>query len=130
MFSCPACGNTDVNDRMRCTCGADLSLLQSIDAQVDAWFNRALHASKEGRPGEALEWLAACCRVRPSDAQAYLALAKLWAQLEHWDDAVRCLNCATELKSDLPEFETLRKAIKEHAPVREDIEESSKKRHI
>ena len=81
MYSCPACGAEDVAGRAACRCGADLSLLLRLDGIADAWFNRGLEALAEGAPGRALEWFAACCVARPTDAAARLALARVWPQL-------------------------------------------------
>ena len=111
MLSCPQCKNTKIQDLVRCRCGVDLSLLRGLDAQVDAWFNQALEASSRNEPGEALEWLSACCKARPTDAAAWRAMAKVWSQLRRWKDALRCLDRAGEIQSDLAGLDEVRQAI-------------------
>jgi tetratricopeptide (TPR) repeat protein len=111
MLSCPRCGNTEIDDRVWCRCGVDLSLLRGLDAQADAWFNQALEASSRNEPGEALEWLAACCKARPTDAAAWRAMAKVWSQLRRWKDALRCLNRAAGIQSDLAGLDEIRQAL-------------------
>jgi tetratricopeptide (TPR) repeat protein len=97
MFSCPACGAEGAPGRERCPCGADLSLLATLDALPGIWFNRGLAALERGAPGEALEWLSACCAARPNDAEARLAQAKVWARLGHLAEARAALERAEAL---------------------------------
>lgn len=111
MYSCPACGTEGKRDLFRCSCGADLALLEQLEGVADAWFNRALAALAEDRPGRALEWLAACCAARPTDAAAGRALARVWAQLGCWDQAADALDRAAALDPDAPETAELRQAL-------------------
>jgi len=113
MYSCPACGKEGVAGRATCSCGADLTLLECLDAVPDAWFNRAVEALSAGRRGAALEWLAACCAARPTDAAAQRALAKVWAQLGHPAEARAALDRAAEIEPDAPELAELRQALEE-----------------
>jgi tetratricopeptide (TPR) repeat protein len=113
MYTCPACGSDKVSGMAACTCGADLAMLQCLDAAIDGWFNRALAALAEGRQGEALECFAACCAARPTDAVAQRALAKMWARLGFWSDGGRVLDRAAELEPDHPELALLRSALHE-----------------
>jgi tetratricopeptide (TPR) repeat protein len=91
MYSCPKCGLEEVAGKAACSCGEDLSALQRFDAVADAWFNQGLQHAKMGKPGEALEWMAACAIARPSDAACRRAMSKLWIQLGHIEEAERCL---------------------------------------
>ena len=111
MYSCPACNNPDVSGRSSCVCGADLSLLRSLDALPDLWFNEALDSIAENRPGRAIEWLAACCAVRPTDAAALRLLAKTWILLDRWREASDALDRAVALDPDAPEVPRLRESI-------------------
>ena len=111
MYTCPACGADGVMTRSRCRCGADLSLLRYLDAVPDAWFNQALEAIAAGKPGRALEWLAACCAARPNDAAALRALAKLWGQLGHAPEALDALRRAATIEPDAPRLEEVRAAL-------------------
>jgi len=115
MMTCPACGKQNPADTTTCSCGADLTLLVCLEGQCDAWFNRALAALAEGRPGRAVEWLSACCAARPSDAAAWRALARVWAQIGRWDDARRAVERAAEVDPDAPDLEAIRQAIAEAA---------------
>ncbi len=91
MYKCPACGIDDVMGQSRCHCGADLSLLLTLDGVADAWFNKGVAALAADAPGEALEWFSACCTARPADIEARLAQAKTWAQLGHFREALAAL---------------------------------------
>jgi tetratricopeptide (TPR) repeat protein len=82
-----------------------------LEALADAWFNRALAALAEGRPGRALEWLSACCAARPTDAEARRAQAKAWAQLGRWVEARDALDRAAEIDPDAAELEVIRQAV-------------------
>ena len=115
MYSCPACGAEDVAKRSVCVCGADLSLLERLDAVADAWFNRALEALEEGAVGRALEWLSACCAARPTDAAALRAQAKVWAQLGHLKEAQGALERAAAIEPDGAETAAIRQALAECA---------------
>jgi Flp pilus assembly protein TadD len=100
MYKCPACGKDDVTGLSRCRCGADLTLLQTLDGVADVWFNYGLEALNRGAPGEALEWFSACCAARPTDAPARRAQAKVWAQLGHFREARDALKKAELLDPD------------------------------
>jgi len=121
MYTCPACGYDKVAGKATCQCGADLSLLQCLDAAVDAWFNEALEALSRNEVGKALEWLAACCTARPSDAVARRSLAKVWAQLGHVQEARRSLEVSVENDPDHPDVAAIRAALAdmENAPIPE-----------
>ncbi|MCI0582003.1 MAG: tetratricopeptide repeat protein, partial [Chloroflexi bacterium] len=94
-------------------CGADLSLLADLDAVADAWFNEALKALAAGAPARALEWLAASCAARPTDAAVLRALARVWAQLGHPGAARDALDRAAEIEPDDPDLEGLRQALRD-----------------
>jgi len=113
MYSCPACGRSDVAELSRCTCGADLAILQSLDAVADAWFNRALAALAKGEPGKALEWVSACYAARPNDAAARLTQAMVWAQLGHFLQARAALDQAANLDSSLPGLAGFARALQD-----------------
>ncbi len=112
MFTCPACGAEPPANRDTCGCGADLSLLRCLDAVPDAWFNRALDELAEGRPGRALEWLAACCAARPTDAAALRALAQVWGQLGRPAEAEDALRRAAACEPDHPELKAIEDAVR------------------
>jgi len=113
MYACPACGRDSVADTAACECGADLSMLRVLEAIAEQWFNRALQALAEGRPGSALEWLSACCAARPTDAAARRALAKVWAQLNRWDEAGQALDRAAAIDPDSLELVEIREALQD-----------------
>ena len=113
MYVCPACGSDKATGQARCACGADLTILQCLDAVPDAWFNQALKALAENRLGEALEWLSACCTANPTDAAAWRALAKLWARLRRFKDADRALGRAEKIEPDSEELKAIRGAIED-----------------
>jgi predicted Zn-dependent protease len=113
MYSCPACGAEDVANLSTCRCGADLSLLQRLDAVADAWFNRALEALANNNPGHALEWLSASCAARPTDVAARRAQAKVWAQLGHWAEARDALSRARDIEPDDPELAEIELALQD-----------------
>jgi tetratricopeptide (TPR) repeat protein len=115
MYKCPACGVDEVEGLGRCRCGADLSLLLTLDATVDAWFNRGLAALARQAPGEALEWFSACCIARPSDGPARLAQAKTWALLGRWQEAGDSLAKAGVLNIDEAELAALEAGIQDMA---------------
>jgi tetratricopeptide (TPR) repeat protein len=79
----------------------------------DGWFNRALECLDAGKPGRALEWLAACCASRPSDASARRALALVWAQLGRLAEARDALQQAVELDPDAAEIPIIRRALRD-----------------
>jgi tetratricopeptide (TPR) repeat protein len=114
MYSCPACGAVNVADLLTCRCGADLSLLQGLDALVDAWFNRALEALASGETGRALEWVSACCVARPTDAAARRVQAKIWAQLGCWNEARAALEQARLIEPDASETNEIEQALQGH----------------
>jgi predicted Zn-dependent protease len=111
MYSCPACGVEADKGQSVCRCGADLAMLQRMDAVADAWFNRALDALEAGNVERALEWLSACCAARPTDAAALRALAKLWAQLGKWRAARDALARAREIEPGAPELVLIERAL-------------------
>jgi len=113
MFTCPSCGEEPAAGQTTCKCGADLSVLASLDRLPDAWYNRALRAAGDGDAAAALEWMSACCAARPTDAGARCAQGKLWAQLGHWDAAARALAQAQAIDPDAPGSAELAKAIQE-----------------
>jgi regulator of sirC expression with transglutaminase-like and TPR domain len=113
VYSCPKCGTPDVADQSTCACGADLTLLRRLDSIADVWFNRALECLDERKPGRALEWLAAYCVARPSDASARRALAKVWAQLGCIKEAGDALQRAVTLDPGAPEIEAIRRALRD-----------------
>jgi tetratricopeptide (TPR) repeat protein len=113
MYKCPACGRSGVAGLSRCTCGADLTILENLQAVVDVWFNRGLAALAEGRPGNALEWLSACCVARPNDAAARLAQARVWAQLGNFSQAQVSLKQAEDLDPGLPGLADMAQALAE-----------------
>src|SRR5947209_1363764 len=113
MYRCPACGRDGIAKRMRCFCGADLSLLAQLDSLCDAWFNSALEALAAGKLARAIEWLSACCTARPSDASALSALAKTWAQLGRLDEAADALGRAAAVQPDGPSLVEIRMALDE-----------------
>jgi len=115
MYSCPACGAEDIAGHTTCRCGADLTLLVRLDAVADAWFNRALEELARGAEGRALEWLSACCAARPTDAAAHRALARVWARLGHYAEALDALERASELDPAAEGLAALREAIGEAA---------------
>jgi Flp pilus assembly protein TadD len=110
-YSCPACGADVAVDQVRCACGADLSLLVGLSAVADAWFNRGLEALAAGDPARALEWLAAACTARPTDAGALRALARVWAQLGHVGAARAALARAAALEPDDPNLAELKRVL-------------------
>ena len=116
MYNCPVCGAEDAGGRTTCRCGADLSLLQRLDALADAWFNQALAALAMDAPGRALEWLSASCVARPTDAAALRALAKLWAQLGRLAEAREALERAAAIEPDDPDVALIRQALTEAQP--------------
>ena len=113
MYSCPACGNSDVANQARCKCGADLTLLQCLEAVANAWFNRALSALADDRPGRALEWLSACCAARPMDAEARLVQAKVWARLGRWCEASDALDRAEGIGVSSDDLQAVRDVVRE-----------------
>ena len=115
MYNCPACGADDVSGRSICSCGADLLLLEKLDAVADAWFNRALEALGRGATGEALEWVSASCAARPTDAAVRRTQAKLWAQLGRLDEASDALARAVAIDPEAPETALVRQALDEAA---------------
>jgi tetratricopeptide (TPR) repeat protein len=119
MYSCPACGAEDVAGQSTCRCGADLSLLQRLDAVADVWFNLALEALAGGAPGRAMEWLSACCAARPTDAAARRAQAKVWAQLGCWEEARDAVERARAIEPDAPELAEIELALQDVTPAAE-----------
>lgn len=125
MYTCPACGSVETSGKSTCRCGADLSLLQCIDVVADAWFNEGLDALARNETGKALEWMAACCTARPSDAAARRALGKIWAQLGHAHEARRCLDLSAENDPDHPDVAEVRAALDEIENSRKLVEASA-----
>jgi len=115
MYNCPACGAAEVAGLSVCRCGADLALLQRLNALADVWFNRALEALAAGTPGRALEWLSACCAARPTDAAARRAQAKVWAQLGRWDEARDALDRAALIEPDAGNLAAIRATFEDAA---------------
>ncbi len=113
MYKCPACGADEVMGLARCRCGADLTLLLTLDAVADAWFNRGLSALGRDAPGEALEWFSACCAAKPGDGQARLAHAKTWARLGCFAEAAQSLEKAKMLGVDGGEVQKVEAGIRE-----------------
>lgn len=111
MYSCPSCGVENVAGLAVCQCGTDLTLLLRLDAVADAWFNRGLEAAAAHQPAKALEWMAACCAARPSDAAAHRARGRLWAQLACWPEADDAFERAAELEPDSPDLLEARQAL-------------------
>lgn len=133
MYNCPACGREVITGQSVCRCGADLSLLQRLDSVADAWFNRGLEALKNGAPGQALEWLSACCAARPTDAAARLAQAKVWAQLGHRQEALAALERVRAVEPDAPELAALQIALRDAAmgvatPAKPKLKKRERKR--
>lgn len=120
MFTCPTCGAAASPEDLVCRCGTDLALLWTLERLPDVWFNRALEALPAGRAGEALEWFAACCAARPSDAAARRALAKVWAQLGHVGEAERALEQSARIDPDHADLVAIRQALVERGPERAD----------
>lgn len=110
-YCCPACGAENVANQSTCRCGADLLLLQKLDAVADAWFNRALEALADGAPAQALEWLSASCAARPTDAAIRRTQAKVWAQLGKWEAAQDALDRAAVIDPDAPEVVEIQAAL-------------------
>jgi predicted Zn-dependent protease len=113
MVACPACGNEIEAGRALCRCGADLSVLQRLDAVADAWYNRAMRAVAAGQAGEALAWISACCAARPTDAAARLVQARLWGQLGHPAEGLQALAQARDGDPDLPGLDATEQALRE-----------------
>ena len=113
MYTCPSCGQKVDTSSVFCGCGADLSLLHSLDALADAWLNRALSAVSRRSPGLALEWLSAACAARPSDSQARLALAKVWARLGHLKEARHSLSLVRLNDPGNPGIAPIEKALRD-----------------
>lgn len=111
MYSCPACGTENVAGLAACRCGQDLSLLLSIEATADAWFNCGLEALEAGAPERALEWISACCAAKPTDAKAILLQAKLWARLGRWQAASAALDRAEKLDPSSSDLLAVRQAL-------------------
>ena len=111
MYKCPVCGNNDVMGLALCRCGADLTLLQTLYAVADAWFNQGLKALQRDSPGQALEWFSACCAARPTDTAARLAQAKTWAQLGRYQEARDALKKAEMLDPDADDLKNAATAI-------------------
>jgi len=118
MYSCPACGSEGVLGAGICRCGADISLLRSLDGLADAWFNKALMALASGDPGTALEWLSACCVANPTDAVARRAQAKVWAHLGRFAESRSALARAAAIDPNSPELESIELAIRAKNPAR------------
>jgi hypothetical protein len=113
MYKCPACGVDVERWPVSCQCGADLLLLATLDAVVDGWYNRGLAALGRGACGEALEWFSACCVARPTDGEARVAQAKIWAQLGRWQEAGMSLARARDLGVDAAELAAVEEGINE-----------------
>src|SRR5262249_20419036 len=101
MYNCPLCGAPG-GVEAACRGGADLTLLRTIAAIPDAWFNRGTVALEAGQTGRALEWVAAACVANPSDVAARVALARIWARLGHRREALDALDRAADLDPQFP----------------------------
>jgi Tfp pilus assembly protein PilF len=110
-YSCPACGAGAAVGQVRCACGADLSLLVELAAVADAWFNRGLAALEAGDLTRALEWLAAGCAARPTDAAALRILARVWGRLGHHGAARDALDRSAAIEANAPDLDDLRRAL-------------------
>ena len=64
----------------------------------------ALELLKSGRADEALSELQAHIRKDPSDAEAWNLMARVYFQLERWDDAIRAGEKSVELKPSSSEY--------------------------
>ena len=113
MYPCPACGTENGVHRDRCRCGADLSLLKTLDGLVNAWFNRGRKALEEEKTGEALEWFSACCAARPLDAALRRIQARMWVRLGRREEAESSLRRAESLEPGAPELTEIREALRE-----------------
>lgn len=102
-YTCPACGKDDVAGLSACPCGADLSILAAISGACDAWFNRGLEAAAAGDLPQAVEWFGACCAAVPTDAAAWVAVAKVWLRLRRRSAARRALEQAARIDPQLPD---------------------------
>ncbi len=114
MYHCPSCGRSAQPGRAACECGADLTLLATLDAMADAWFNRGVGALAEGNSGRAVEWFAASAAARPDDVEALLALALSWARLDRPREALSSLDRAAEKDATHPDIKPLRDALPEN----------------
>jgi len=101
MLVCPSCGSQNERGRNQCRCGADLSLLNQVSQLVDAWFNQGLLAFENGELAEAMMWFSACCAANPTDAAAWLAQAKVWGQLGHFQEGQASLARARQIDPNL-----------------------------
>ena len=99
-YTCPACGREEVERRDFCPCGADLSLLATMEATLDAWFNEGLTAAEAADMPRALEWFAACVVARPTDVQALALLARVWHELGYPLATLRLLDRAAEVETE------------------------------
>ncbi|MGB3975438.1 MAG: tetratricopeptide repeat protein [bacterium] len=114
MFQCPSCNSEVKENSFICpSCNADLSLLIKLGGLSDAWFNRALEELNNGKIGRALECLSACCVANPNDAIALRALAKVWAQLNCWQESLDALDRASSIDPETPELEEIRSAVRD-----------------
>jgi tetratricopeptide (TPR) repeat protein len=110
---CPSCGLEKPYSLETCTCGADLRLLVQVNQLCDSFFNWGIQAAGQGNLGEALFWLSACCASRPTDAEAWLAHARAWGQLGHWQEGLGSLERARELNPLLAGLESAAQCLKE-----------------
>jgi hypothetical protein len=115
MQTCPACGKEYEGQKSRCECGADLTIFKGIDELTSAWFNRGVKAVRKGETGEAVEWFSAYCAAVPTDADARVTLAKVWAQRGAWAEAMRSVAKAEKITPDSGELKALKTAIEKAA---------------
>lgn len=114
MYNCPnpVCRQQDVDGLDRCRCGADLSLLQHLDAMADLWFNRALEEVENGDRSSALEMLSICCAFRPNDVEAHIVKAQLLGQRGHRRKALAALAEARRVEPENVFIADIEEALK------------------
>ncbi len=110
-ITCPACGKERPLSLATCNCGADLKLLVQVNQLCDTWFNQGIQAARDGKPGEAVFWLSACCAASPGDAAAWMAHARAWGQLGHWQQALTSLEHAYEIYPQLDGLVEVRQSL-------------------
>lgn len=101
MLVCPSCGFQNERGENHCRCGVDLTLLNQINQLVDSWFNQGLQAAESGKNAEAMMWFSACCAANPTDAAAWMAQAKVWGLLGHWQEGQASLARARQIDPSL-----------------------------
>jgi tetratricopeptide (TPR) repeat protein len=65
-----------------------------------------------------MEWLSACCVVRPNDAEARLVQARVWAQLGRRAEALDSLDRAAAIDDEPAELQALRRKLEPRPPGR------------